>query len=83
MLIALIVCAVVFAVAGIGVAGVWRLGAPWRLIGHMAATIAVDALLGTVPLLGDVFDVGFKANRRNVEALRAWVAAHDADEAEE
>jgi len=52
----------------------WRLGAPWRLIGHMAATIAVDALVGTVPLLGDVFDAGFKANRRNVDALRDWLA---------
>ena len=51
----------------------WRLGAPWRLLGRMTANIATDALVGTVPLLGDVFDVGFKANRRNVEALKEWL----------
>lgn len=52
----------------------WRLGAPWSLIGRMGATIAVDALSGTVPVLGDVLDVTYKANRRNVDRLKAWLA---------
>jgi hypothetical protein len=37
----------------------------WRMLGN----IAVDALVGAVPLIGDVFDLGFKANIRNVELL--------------
>jgi hypothetical protein len=53
----------------------WRLGAPWRLLGRMGVNIAVDALVGTVPLLGDVFDLGFKANRRNVTLLTGWLEA--------
>lgn len=57
----------------------WRLGAPWRLLGRMGANIATDGLVGTVPLLGDVFDVGFKANRRNVEVLKEWLETEASD----
>jgi len=31
----------------------------------------VDWLIGLVPLVGDVFDVGWKANQRNVALMRA------------
>jgi len=51
----------------------WRQGAPKRLIGRMIATIATDALVGAVPLLGDLFDVTYRANRRNVETLLEWM----------
>lgn len=51
----------------------WRQNAPWRLIGAMLMTIAVDALIGTVPLLGDVFDASYRANRRNAERLIEWM----------
>jgi len=53
----------------------WRQGAPKRLIGRMIATIATDALVGAVPLLGDLFDVTYRANRRNVETLLEWMDA--------
>jgi hypothetical protein len=36
---------------------------------RMLGNLGVDALVGTVPLLGDLFDVGFKANARNVALL--------------
>ena len=35
----------------------------------MAGNIALDACIGAVPLLGDVFDVAWKANIRNVALL--------------
>lgn len=58
----------------------WRQGAPKRLIGRMLATIAADALVGAVPLLGDLFDVTYRANRRNVETLLDWMdESGDAD----
>lgn len=58
----------------------WRQGAPWALIGAMLLTIAVDALAGAVPVLGDVFDVTYRANRRNVETLLEWMdESGDAD----
>ena len=47
-----------------------RLGAPRHLIARMIANIAVDGLLGAVPLAGDAFDVLFRANRRNMRLLR-------------
>lgn len=53
---------------------IWRghnLGAPAHLTGRMAANVGIDWLVGAIPLVGDLFDVGFKANRRNVALLRS------------
>jgi len=30
-------------------------------------------IVGTIPLFGDLFDVGFRANRRNLELIRRHV----------
>lgn len=51
----------------------WRQGAPGRLVGKMLGVIAIDALAGTVPVVGDVFDVTYRANRRNVDMLVEWL----------
>jgi hypothetical protein len=36
---------------------------------RMSGNIALDALIGAVPLLGDLFDFGWKANTRNLQLL--------------
>jgi hypothetical protein len=46
-----------------------RSGAPTGTLLRMAGNLAIDALAGVVPLLGDLFDVAFKANRRNAKLL--------------
>lgn len=46
------------------------LGVPWPTLGRMLGNIGVDLLVGAVPLLGDLFDIGFKANRRNVDLIK-------------
>jgi hypothetical protein len=46
------------------------LGAPRTLIARMLANVALDATIGAVPLVGDVFDVAWRANRRNFTLLR-------------
>jgi hypothetical protein len=46
-----------------------RLGAPSSVILRMGWNIVVDTVLGAVPLLGDLFDATWKANRRNVALL--------------
>jgi hypothetical protein len=46
------------------------LGAPRHLIARMLGNIAIDSLAGAVPVLGDVFDVVWKSNRRNLHLLR-------------
>jgi Domain of unknown function (DUF4112) len=40
---------------------------------RMAANIAVDWLMGSIPLLGDLFDVAWKANKMNVALLKRHV----------
>jgi len=47
-----------------------RLGASRWLIGRMIANSAVDTVFGAVPLVGDVFDMAFRANKRNMALLR-------------
>jgi hypothetical protein len=46
-----------------------RLGAPKSVLLKMAFNIALDAILGSIPVLGDVFDVVWKANQRNMQLL--------------
>ncbi|MGH6920701.1 MAG: DUF4112 domain-containing protein [Geminicoccaceae bacterium] len=46
-----------------------RLGVPLTKVGRMGLNVAVDAVLGAVPLVGDLFDVAWKANRRNLGLL--------------
>ena len=52
-----------------------RLGAPKTVLVRMLGNVAVDAVVGAVPVLGDLFDLGYKANARNVALLERHVAA--------
>jgi PPE-repeat protein len=45
-------------------------GVPGITIARMGVNIALDYVIGLVPLLGDLGDFAFKANRRNLELLR-------------
>jgi hypothetical protein len=51
-----------------------RLGVPRVLFARMVANVALEALVGAVPIAGDAFDVLFRANRRNVALLRRHFA---------
>ena len=50
-----------------------RLGVPRPLLLRMGWNVAVDALVGSVPLLGDLFDAGYKANLRNLALVQQHV----------
>lgn len=52
----------------------WDLGLPARVILRMAANVGIDLAVGSIPVAGDLFDVGFKANRRNVELIKRELA---------
>src|SRR3954468_21301083 len=41
------------------------------LRGRMLLNLIIDWLIGIVPIIGDVLDVGFKANIRNAKLLRS------------
>jgi hypothetical protein len=43
----------------------WVRGVPYITLLRMVVNIGIEVLLGTIPLLGDAFDIAWKANRRN------------------
>ena len=51
----------------------YQLGAPGPVIARMLGNVALDGVLGAVPLVGDAFDVLWRANRRNVRLLMEWL----------
>ncbi|MBA3548165.1 MAG: DUF4112 domain-containing protein [Nannocystis sp.] len=51
------------------------LGAARSTLLRMAGNIGVDLVAGTVPMFGDLFDFGWKANERNMALLRAHLEA--------
>jgi hypothetical protein len=51
-----------------------RLGLPRWKIARMIANVGLDATIGAVPLVGDLFDVAFKANRRNLKIIKDHLA---------
>jgi Domain of unknown function (DUF4112) len=54
-----------------------RLGLPRATLVQMVGNIVIDALVGTVPVVGDLFDVVSKANMRNLKLLDAHVVEPD------
>ena len=53
----------------------FRVGASRATLVRMAGNVALDAAVGAVPLLGDIFDFAWKANLRNVALLERHLAA--------
>ncbi len=47
-----------------------HVGVPFWIKFRMVINILIDWLIGIVPLVGDIFDVGFKANIRNVSLIK-------------
>lgn len=47
-----------------------RLGAPAPSLVRMLLNVGIEAVVGTIPFAGDLFDAWFKANARNVALLR-------------
>ncbi|MFZ0745135.1 MAG: DUF4112 domain-containing protein [Terracidiphilus sp.] len=48
----------------------WIRGVPYVTLARMAANLGIGVLVGSIPLLGDVFDIAWKANRRNYLLLQ-------------
>jgi Domain of unknown function (DUF4112) len=48
-----------------------QLGVPTTLLLHMVGNIALETLVGAIPILGDIFDFAWKANRKNANLLDA------------
>jgi hypothetical protein len=48
----------------------WIRGVPYVTLARMAANLGIGVLVGSIPLFGDIFDIFWKANRRNYLLLR-------------
>jgi hypothetical protein len=62
------------AAAGYVVLAAARLGAPASVLVRMLLNVGIDTVVGSVPLLGDLFDLGFRSNSRNVALLERHLA---------
>jgi len=47
----------------------WQTGASKLTLARMLGNVAADFTIGAVPVVGDLFDFAFKANRRNARLL--------------
>lgn len=50
-----------------------RMGVERQIIGKMIGNILLDAIAGTVPVVGDFFDMGWKANVKNIALLEKHI----------
>ena len=47
----------------------WVRGVQSPVLGRMVANVAIEVLVGAVPVVGDMFDIAWRANRRNYALL--------------
>ena len=59
------------AVSGWMIAEAVQAGARRRTIARMVGNAALDGVVGSVPLVGDLFDFAFKSHQRNAALLAA------------
>ena len=52
-----------------------QLGASRSVVLRMLANVAIDTFVGSVPLVGDMFDAAWKSNNRNVALIERYLAA--------
>ena len=71
---------------GLGLFVIWRatrLGLPRVVVARMLANSAIDLAIGSIPVLGDAFDLWFKANTRNIGLMRRHLERPDTSTREE
>lgn len=57
-----------------------RHGLPGRAKAKMLWNLALDWVFGSIPVVGDLFDIGFRANRRNLDIVKKHLAKRAAEE---
>src|SRR5271155_3019334 len=52
----------------------WVRGVPYITVVRMLINVSIGLLVGTIPVLGDAFDIFWKANRKNYRLLTRSIA---------
>lgn len=60
---------ITFGLSGLLVIVMVRKGASGMVVIKMMGNILLDVLFGAIPVLGDLFDLSYRANRRNLHLL--------------
>jgi hypothetical protein len=47
----------------------WMRGVPYVTVTRMVANVVIEVVVGSIPILGDAFDIAWRANRRNYALL--------------
>lgn len=58
------------AVSSVLIYYMYRYGASRKLVIMMAGNVVLDAVIGSIPILGTIFDFAYKANERNMRLLK-------------
>lgn len=60
-----------FGVSGILILAMTRHGVSSSVVARMLGNVFLDTVVGSIPILGNIFDLTYKANTRNVNLLKA------------
>ena len=52
-----------------------RLGLPASILARMGFNVALEVLIGSIPIIGDVFDMTWKANARNARLFERYATS--------
>jgi MFS superfamily sulfate permease-like transporter len=61
---------ITFCLSGTMVLSMVKYGASRKVIMLMIGNILIDSIIGSIPLIGDLFDFTYKANRKNLKLLK-------------
>jgi hypothetical protein len=70
--------AAMFALSLVLIRDAHKLGVPPAIIRKMVANAVLDASIGAVPFVGDLFDLVYRANERNLRLVEGHVGRFDA-----
>ena len=59
-----------FLISGYMITVMAKNGASGFVLARMVLNVVIDSLFGAIPVLGDIFDVAFKSNQRNVKLMQ-------------
>jgi hypothetical protein len=52
----------------------WMRGVPYVTVARMVANVGIEVVVGSIPIVGDMFDIAWRANRRNYALLASSLA---------
>ncbi|MFP4089574.1 MAG: DUF4112 domain-containing protein [Cyclobacteriaceae bacterium] len=62
--------AVSLAISGVLITYMYRQGASRKALIMMIGNVVLDAIIGSIPILGNIFDFAYKANNRNIRIMK-------------